>query len=60
MNWEDHSWINIENSQWFKRAAYLLRRHTAKMKYKWVKGHSRELGNEMSDQLVKQSQQKHT
>lgn len=25
-NWEDQGWINIENRQWFKRAAYLLRK----------------------------------
>ena len=25
-NWEDRGWIGIKNKEWFKRAAYLLRR----------------------------------
>ena len=33
--------------------AYLLRRRTAATKFKWVKGHQGELGNEQSDRLAK-------
>lgn len=28
-DWEDQGWINVENKLWFKRVAYLLRRHMA-------------------------------
>jgi ribonuclease HI len=38
-DWDDQGWIGIKNIEWFKRAAYLLRR-TAITRFKWVKGHS--------------------
>jgi ribonuclease HI len=49
--WEDQGWIGIKNKEWFKRAVYLLRRRTAQTRFKWVKGHNGELGNERSDHL---------
>ena len=51
--WEDRGWIGIKNKEWFKRAAYLLRRRTATTKFKWVKGHNSDIGNEQSDRLAK-------
>ena len=51
--WEDQGWIGIRNKEWFKRAAFLLRRRSAPTTFKWVKGHSGELGNEQSDALAK-------
>ena len=58
--WEDQGWIGIKNKEWFKRAAYLLRRRTATTKFKWVKGHSGEIGNEQSDKLAKEGANKDT
>ncbi len=57
-HWEDKGWIEIKNREWFKRAAYLLRKRSAPTKFQWVKGHSRETGNEESDKLVKQGADK--
>ena len=51
--WEDQGWIGVQNKEWFKRAAYLLRRRSAPTKFKWVKGHNGETGNEQSDKLAK-------
>ena len=59
-SWENQGWINIANKQWFQRAAYLLRKRTAKTRFKWVKGHNGDLGNEMSDLLANQGANKDT
>ena len=52
--WEDRGWIGVENAEMFKRAAYLLKTRTAPTIFKWVKGHSGNLGNEESDALAKE------
>ena len=58
-NWEDQGWIGIKNKEWFKRAAYLLRRRTATTRFQWVKGHDGDVGNEQSDRLAKLGASKH-
>lgn len=58
--WEDRGWIEIRNKDWFKRAAYLLRKRSAPTAFRWVKGHSGEEGNEESDALAKQGADKET
>ena len=52
--WEDQGWINIQNANLFKRAAYLLKRRTARTSFKWIKGHAGDQGNEGSDRLAKE------
>jgi len=52
-SWEDDRWINIKNAPMFKKAAHLMRQRSARTSFKWVKGHSRNLGNEGSNALAK-------
>ena len=58
--WEDHGWIGIKNADLFKRAAYLLKRRTARTSFRWIKGHEGDQGNEGSDQLAKAGANKAT
>jgi ribonuclease HI len=58
LHWENKGWINVENTNFFKMAAYLLRRRSAPMTFKWVKGHNRDLGKEQSDKLAKEGTEK--
>lgn len=57
--WEDDGWIGISNAEFFKRAAYLLKKRTATTSFQWVRGHRGNLGNEESDKLAKEGANKH-
>jgi ribonuclease HI len=52
--WEDNGWIEIKNPEFFKRAAYLLKRRTAPTYFEWVEGHKGNRGNKESDKLAKE------
>ena len=56
--WEDNGWIGTDNAEFFKRAAYLLKKRTAATTFQWVKGHRGNLGNEESDKLAKEGANK--
>ena len=57
-DWENEGWIEVKNSEFFRKAAYLLRRRTAPTLFKWVKGHNGDQGNEQSDRLAKEGANK--
>jgi hemerythrin len=52
-------WISIQNKEWFKKVAYLLRQRSTPT-FQWVKGHNGEKGNEESNKLAKQGVEKQT
>jgi ribonuclease HI len=56
--WEDKGWIGIQNTTLFKKAAFMLKSKSAKTTFRWVKGHSGNLGNEESDKLAKEGAEK--
>ncbi|KAI0054770.1 ribonuclease H-like protein, partial [Artomyces pyxidatus] len=49
-DWEDRGWIGIANSEFFKAAAFHLKRRSSQIGFQWVKGHNNTLGNERADQ----------
>jgi ribonuclease HI len=57
-NWEDCRWINVQNTQLFKRAEYLLKRWSVKTTLTWVKGHRGNIGNKESNWLAKEGAKK--
>jgi ribonuclease HI len=52
--WEDQGFIGIKHANLFKRAAFLLKKRSAKTSFMWTKGHAGDPGNEGSDQLAKE------
>ena len=50
--WEDSGWPGVPNTPWIKAAAYTLRRRSAPTRFKWVKGHNSDRGNEQADTLA--------
>ena len=57
-DWENKGWIEVCNRDWFKRAAYLLRKRSATTTFQWVKGHNGNKGNEECDKLAKEGAEK--
>jgi hypothetical protein len=48
----------VENAEFFKWAAYLLKKRSATTAFQWVEGHMGNLGNEESDKLTKEGANK--
>ena len=56
--WEDRGWINIKNTDFFRKVAYLLKKRSATTSFQWVKGHEGNQENEESDRLAKEGAEK--
>ena len=58
--WEDSGWPRVPNAPWIKAAAYAMRRRSAPTRFKWVKGHNSNRGNERADALAAEGAAKPT
>ncbi|KAH9848642.1 hypothetical protein C2E23DRAFT_871116 [Lenzites betulinus] len=52
VKWEDRGWIDVANSGLIRDVLARLRARSAITTFRWVKGHSGVLGNEMADRLA--------
>ena len=50
--WKDSGWPRVPNTSWIKAAAYAMQRRSAPTKFRWVKGHNSDRGNERADALA--------
>ena len=50
--WEDSGWTNVHNAEWLEATAFHLRNRNAPTRFKWVKGHNDNQGNEEVDKLA--------
>jgi ribonuclease HI/exonuclease III len=51
-HWEAKGWVDTDNKDLFQNIISWCRARAAKTSFKWVKGHSRNIGNEAADVLA--------